>query len=188
MRSESTRDALLQAAREVFMLEGYTRANVTDIVTLAGASVGSLYHHFTGKADLYLALYEQLQHEADARTRTAVRQSRSAGVTDPTRLLLAGARAYLDVCLEQRELVAIFASADGPPGFGRIWGNRLSAWVGRNTRFFARSGEALDEAAGILLTGALWLLAFEVARAPDEERARQLADRALDVLAKLHVA
>jgi AcrR family transcriptional regulator len=186
-RGESTREALLNAAREVFVLEGYSRASVTGIVTLAGASVGSLYHHFTGKADLYFALFEQLQHEQDARTRRAIRETRAAGVTDPMRLLLAGARGYLYVCVEQRELMGIFASSDGPPGFGRIWGSRLSAWVARNTRLFARSGEALDEAAGVLLTGALWLVAFEIGRAPDEARARQLADSALDVLSRLRI-
>ena len=51
---------MLAAARQVFMHEGYAEAGVTDIVAQAGASVGSLYHHFSGKADLYLALFEPL--------------------------------------------------------------------------------------------------------------------------------
>src|SRR5579864_8191470 len=57
-RGAATRSALLAAAREVFTTEGYAQAAVTDIVNRAGASVGSLYHHFSGKADLYLTLYE----------------------------------------------------------------------------------------------------------------------------------
>ena len=99
------------------MLEGYAQAGVTDIVALAGASVGSLYHHFSGKADLYLALFEELHNEHDVRTRKAVRECRDMGVTDPMRLLLAGARGYLDVCIEQRDLAGMFARGDGPPGF-----------------------------------------------------------------------
>ncbi len=82
-RGASTRSVLLSAAREVFILEGYAQAGVTDIVALAGASVGSLYHHFAGKAELYLALFSELNDELDARTRSAVRVSRAAGVTDP---------------------------------------------------------------------------------------------------------
>lgn len=187
-RAPSTRETLLTAAREVFILEGYTHAAVTDIVAMAGASVGSLYHHFSGKADLYLALFEQLQRQHDASTRRAVRECRKAGVSDPLRLLLAGARSYLDVCIEQRELVSMFGRSDGPPGFGRLWGQRISDWVGRNTQFFARSGEPLDEAAGIVLTGAMWLVAFEVARAPDEQHARQLADSAVEVLSRLLIS
>jgi len=186
-RGSSTRAVLLAAAREVFMLEGYAQAGVTDIVALAGASVGSLYHHFSGKADLYLALFEELHNEHDLRTRKAVRKCRDEGVTDPMRLLLAGARGYFDVCIEQRELVSMFARGDGPPGFDLISRRRLSDWVSRNTEFFARSGEPLDEAAAIVMTGAMMLAAAEVAQAPDTERARELADGVLEVLARLHL-
>src|SRR5215469_2328707 len=59
-RGASTRATLLAAAREVFMQHGYAQAAITDIVALAGASVGSLYHHFAGKAELYLALFGEL--------------------------------------------------------------------------------------------------------------------------------
>jgi AcrR family transcriptional regulator len=186
-RGASTRATLLSAAREVFMHQGYAQAGVTDIVEQAGASVGSLYHHFSGKADLYLALFDQLNDEHEDRTRAAVRESRDAGVTDPMRLLLAGARGYLGVCVEQRELVAMFARGDGPPGFQLMWRQRLSDWVRRNTEFFARSGEPLDEAAAIVLTGAMLLAASEVSMAADAEHARIRADGVLAVLARLHV-
>lgn len=184
-RGASTRAALLAAARDVFMHQGYTRAAITDIVALAGASVGSLYHHFTGKADLYLALYGELNDAHEARTRAHVRTSREAGVTDPMRLLLAGARGYLDVCIEQREMAAMFARGDGPPGFELTWRRRLSDWVTRNTEFFARSGEPLDEAAAIVITGAMLLAVTEVSMATDDARARELADGVLVVLARL---
>ena len=186
-RGASTRSALLTAARTVFMNQGYAQAGITDIVEQAGASVGSLYHHFTGKADLYLALFEQLNDQHEARTRAAVRDCRDAGVSDPMRLLLAGARGYLEVCIEQRELAAMFARGDGPPGFHLMWRERLSDWVRRNTEFFARSGEPLDEAAAIVLTGAMLLAAAEVSTAADAEHARQRADGVLAVLSRLHV-
>jgi AcrR family transcriptional regulator len=168
------------------MRRGYAEAGITDIVEQAGASVGSLYHHFTGKADLYLALFEELNDEHEARTRAAVRDSRDAGVTDPMRLLLAGARGYLDFCIEQRDVVAMFARSDGPPGFDLMRRQRLSDWVRLNTEFFARSGEPLEEAAAIVLTGAMLLAAGEVSMAGDVQRARQQADGVLAVLARLH--
>jgi AcrR family transcriptional regulator len=186
-RGSSTRAVLLAAARQVFMLEGYAEAGVTDIVALAGASVGSLYHHFSGKADLYLALFEELHNEYDIRTRRAVRECRERGVTDPMRLLLAGARGYLDVCIEQRGLAGMFTRGDGPPGFELIWRQRLSDWVSRNTEFFARSGEPLDEAAAIVMTGAMMLAVAEVSLAPDAARASELADGVLEVLSRLRV-
>lgn len=186
-RGSSTRALLLGAAREVFMLQGYAQAGVTDIVTLAGASVGSLYHHFSGKADLYMALFEELHNEHDVRTRKAVRECRDEGVSDPMRLLLAGARGYLDVCIEQRELAGMFARGDGPPGFDLIWRQRLSDWVSRNTEFFARSGEPLDEAAAIVISGAMLVAVAEVSLAPDADRARELADGVLEVLSRLQL-
>jgi AcrR family transcriptional regulator len=184
-RGASTRSTLLGAAREVFMQQGYAQAAITDIVALAGASVGSLYHHFAGKADLYLALYGELDDAREARTRAAVRKQREAGATDPMRLLLAGARGYLEACIEHRDTSAMFTRGDGPPGFELIWRRAALDWVTRNTEFFARSGEPLDEAAAIVMTGALMLAVTEVSLAPDDDRARQLADGVLAVLARL---
>jgi AcrR family transcriptional regulator len=185
-RGASTRAILLAAAREVFLQQGYAQAAITDIVALAGASVGSLYHHFAGKADLYLALYGELDDAREARTRAAVRELREAGVADPMRLLLAGARGYLDVCIEQRETAVMFTRGDGPPGFGLMWRRGVLDWVARNTEFFARSGEPLEEAAAIVMTGALMLAVTEVSLAVDDDRARQLADGVLAVLARLN--
>jgi AcrR family transcriptional regulator len=186
-RGASTRGGLLAAAREVFTLEGYAQAGVTDIVALAGASVGSLYHHFSGKADLYTTLFEELDNDQAERARNEVRASRAAGVTDPMQLFVAGARGYLDVCIEQRELAGMFARGDGPPGFELMWRQRLLDWVGKNTGFFARSGEPLDEAAAIVMTGAMMLAVAEVSKAEDSTRARQLADGVLAVLSRLQI-
>jgi AcrR family transcriptional regulator len=184
-RGALTRAALLAAAREVFMRDGYAGASVTDIVALAGASVGSLYHHFTGKADLYLALFQEHNSERSARARSAVRGARADGVSDPMRLLLTGAGGYLDVCIEHRDLAAMFARGDGPPGFDLMWRRSVSEWVARNTEFFARSGEPMDEAAAIVLTGAMLLAGAEVTIAADAARARELADGVLAILARL---
>jgi AcrR family transcriptional regulator len=187
-RRTSTRSGLLAAAREVFTLRGYAQAGVTDIVALAGASVGSLYHHFSGKADLYLTLFEEHSQEHASRTRAAVRACRAQGVTDPMQLFLAGARGYLDVCIEQRDLAGMFARGDGPPGFELLWRRRTADWVRRNAEFFARSGVPLDEAASIVLTGAILLAVAEVSMAQDSETARQLADGVLAVMSRLVVS
>jgi AcrR family transcriptional regulator len=184
-RGAATRSGLLAAARAVFIKEGYAQAAVTEIVARAGASVGSLYHHFSGKAELYLALFDELENDYIERTRNAVRRARDSGVADPMVLFLVGARGYLDVCIEQRELAGVFARGDGPPGFDLVWQQRLRAWVGKNTEFFARSGEPLDEAAAIVLTGALMLAVAELSRSEDGLHARQIADSVISVLSRL---
>lgn len=186
-RSAATRSGLLAAARAVFIKEGYAQAGVTDIVARAGASVGSLYHHFAGKADLYLALFEELENAYIERTRSAVRGAKDAGVSDPMVLFLIGARGYLDVSIEQRELAGVFARGDGPPGFEMVWQQRLRDWVSKNTEFFARSGEPLDEAVAIVMTGAMMLAVSELVRAPDSVRARLIADGVISVLSRLEI-
>jgi AcrR family transcriptional regulator len=184
-RGAATRSGLLAAARAVFISEGYAQAGVTDIVARAGASVGSLYHHFSGKADLYLALFDELHSVNTERTRTAVRRARDTGVADPMQLFLIGARAYLDGSIAQHELASLFARADGPPGFELVWQDRLMEWVSKNTEFFARSGEPLDKALAIVLTGAMMLALSEVSRAEDNRQARQVADGVISVLSRL---
>ena len=186
-RGAATRSGLLAAARAVFISEGYAQAAVTDIVARAGASVGSLYHHFSGKAALYLALFDELHSVSAEQTRAAVRCARDAGVTDPMQLFLIGARAYLDGSIAQHELASLFARADGPPGFELVWQERLLEWVRKNTEFFARSGEPLDEAVSIVMTGAMMLALSEVSRAEDDRRAQQVADGVISVLSRLEM-
>jgi AcrR family transcriptional regulator len=184
-RGAATRSGLLAAAREVFLSAGYAEAGVTDIVALAGASVGSLYHHFSGKAELYQTLYQQLADDLAEQTRSAVRQARNASISDPMQLFLAGARGYLDVCVEQRELAGLFVRGDGPSGFSALWRRGLMDWVAKNTEFFARRGEPLESAAAIVMTGAMMLAVVEVSLAADEAAARSVADGVIKVLSRL---
>src|SRR5260370_27313412 len=151
-RGAATRSALLAAAREVFTTEGYAQAAVTDVVNRAGASVGSLYHHFSGKADLSLSLYEELNQAQAERTRRAVRRARDAGITDPKQLFLVGAREYLNVCVEQPELFRLFVGGDGPPGFDLVRRQRLSVWVTRATEFLPLRGESPVPGLGVRAT------------------------------------
>jgi AcrR family transcriptional regulator len=184
-RGAATRSALLAAAREVFTTQGYAEAGVTDIVTRAGASVGSLYHHFSGKADLFLTLFEELNHDHAERTRAAVRRARDAGTTDPKQLFLVGAREYLNVCVEQRELFRLFVSGDGPPGFDLVRRQRIADWVRVNTDFFVRSEEPLDEPVAIVMTGALALCGAELSLSDDAEHARRMVAGVIEVLSRL---
>jgi AcrR family transcriptional regulator len=184
-RGAATRTALLAAAREVFTTEGYAQAGVTDIVNRAGASVGSLYHHFSGKADLYLTLFEELNNHHAERTRGAVRRARDAGITDPKQIFLAAAREYLDVCVEQRELFRLFVSGDGPPGFDLVRRQRIADWVRMNTEFFVRSEEPLDKPVAIVMTGALGLCGAELSLSDDAGHTRTITDGVIEVLSRL---
>lgn len=186
-RGAATRVGLLAAAREVFTSGGYAEANVTEIVATAGASVGSLYHHFTGKADLFLTLFEEFHARLVERTRGAVRHARDRGTDDPKQLFLAGARAYLDGCIAERDLSALFMRGDAPPGFELVMRQWQRQWAERNAEFFARGSEPVDEAVAIVLTGALMLAVAEVSLGGDTAAARTLADGVIAVIARIDI-
>jgi AcrR family transcriptional regulator len=54
-----TRRRLLDAAEVVFARRGFHGASVDEIAREAGATTGALYSNFTGKEDLFLALFER---------------------------------------------------------------------------------------------------------------------------------
>lgn len=60
---DSTRAALLDAATEVFIEEGFKAARVQDIAARAGVRLSAINYHFGSKEGLYLAV---LQHHAAA--------------------------------------------------------------------------------------------------------------------------
>jgi AcrR family transcriptional regulator len=181
-RGAATRGALLAAAQEVFSVSGFAQAAVTDIVAKAGASVGSLYHHFSGKADLYLTLFEEFQIRQQERTREAVHLVRDRGEADPMRLFIAGARAYLDGCLAEPGLSRLFLSGDGPPGFDRVLRERLRTWARRNAALFHVGDGEVDEALVVVLTGAMSGAVSEVSLSEDDDASRRLADDVLTII------
>jgi AcrR family transcriptional regulator len=61
-RGVARRHAFLEAAREVFLEQGYEAASVNDVVRRAGGSLATLYAQFGNKEGLFLAVTED-QHE-----------------------------------------------------------------------------------------------------------------------------
>lgn len=58
-RSLETRRLLLDAARTIFVRDGYERAQIDAIAAAAGRTKGAVYGHFKDKEDLFLALFEE---------------------------------------------------------------------------------------------------------------------------------
>jgi len=56
---EGRRQAILNAAMEVFIGKGYQVATINDIAQTAGMSVGALYRYFPNKGELMLALVHE---------------------------------------------------------------------------------------------------------------------------------
>ncbi len=90
-RSEATRQALVGAARELFVRFGYADTSTPEIAAAAGITRGALYHHFEDKRALFRAVVEE---EARAVADHILQNART--VTSGLESLLKGADAYLD--------------------------------------------------------------------------------------------
>lgn len=90
-RTEATRQALLDAARSLFVERGYGETSTPDVCAAAGITRGALYHHFADKRDLFRHV---LADEAAA-VAADIEAAAPAGL-DPADALMAGAKAYLD--------------------------------------------------------------------------------------------
>jgi AcrR family transcriptional regulator len=68
----SARERLLDATAEQLWEKGYAATSPGDIQRAAGVGQGSMYHHFSGKADLARAAIEQLAGDLERETETAL--------------------------------------------------------------------------------------------------------------------
>ena len=85
------RAQLLDAAREVFVAQGYHAAAMDDIAEAAGVSKPVLYQHFPGKLDLYVALLDESSAALVAAVRDAL-----ASTSDNKLRVQATVQAYFD--------------------------------------------------------------------------------------------
>jgi AcrR family transcriptional regulator len=179
-RSEATRGALLRAARELFADRGYADVGTEEIVRRAGVTRGALYHHFEGKADLFRAVFEQMEEELAARFATEALSN-----DDPYEALGAGVELFLDVCMEPE--VQRIALLDAPSVLGWEQWREIEA---RYSLGLVRAGlEAAMEAGAIepqpldplahVMLGAMMETGLFVARAGDVPTARSQGGRVL---------
>lgn len=187
-RAATTRSALLSAAREVFCASGFAEASIAEVVAGAGASVGSLYHHFGGKSELYLALFEDYQQRQEARVLAAVRQAAAEGERDPVALFVGGSRAYLEGCWTERDLARLFLAGGGPPGFELVARRRYREWTRRNAALLSSGPEDAEpwgDALVLVLTTVISEAGHEVAVCEDEESALRLAADVLELIGRI---
>jgi AcrR family transcriptional regulator len=184
-RTAQTQRALLDAARRVFTERGFSASSIADIVDGAGSSVGSLYHHFGGKSELFVALWQQHQLAHEEAASKAVADARHQGVTDPGQLFEAGARAFLHGSWERRDLTLLFTSGDVPPGFDVMRRRRGREWIGQNDSLLRLSDRPEDRVYAAILTSVIGEGAYEVAAARSRRQAETIIDAVLEYARRL---
>src|SRR5262245_10298223 len=72
--SAETRHALLDGARRIFARDGYEATTNRSIAAEVGITTGAIYHYFPSKAELYAAVYAEVQNAVFDRFERAVRE------------------------------------------------------------------------------------------------------------------
>jgi AcrR family transcriptional regulator len=184
-RSGETRRVLLDAAREVFADAGFADASVASVVERAGSSVGSLYHHFGGKAELFLALWEEWQSSQETRAAAAVAAARRGGERRPMALFLTGARGFLDGAWEGRAIGLLFLDKDGPPGFDLMRRRRGREWLRQNALLLQVGEDPIGRVTAAVLTTVIGETSREVMSSRTREEADAIIAAALTMIERL---
>lgn len=183
-RGDQTRRDLVDAGRALFVEKGYFDTSIGDLVTRSGVGTrGAFYHHFKDKAELFRAVFEEV--ERDLTLRSLASPPRGA---DAWEVLSSGMRGFLESALEPE--VQRVMLIDGPVVLG--W-QTLRAIEEGNSIALINEMVAKAIAEGIiddhpvgelthLLVAAVEEAALLVAHADKPTKARERAARVLDRL------
>jgi len=113
-RTKATRDALIAAARALFIEKGYAETSTPEIAKAADITRGALYHHFADKADLFRAVVRAEFHTVAAEINASATREPMSAVD----ALIQGSRGYLNAMREPGRVRLMLL--DGPAVLGRL--------------------------------------------------------------------
>ncbi|GFG89313.1 TetR/AcrR family transcriptional regulator [Mycobacterium bourgelatii] len=183
-RGERTRRDLIDAGRELFVERGYFNTSISDLVAKSGVGTrGAFYHHFKDKAELFRAVFEEV--ESDLTLRSIATPPPGA---DPWERLTRGMHGFLEAALEPE--VQRVMLVDGPVVLGwqtlrAIQENNSIALINEIVRQAIADGIIDDQPVGELthmIVAALEEASRLVAHAANPTRARRRAAKILDRL------
>lgn len=185
-KSTGTQGVLLAAALAVFTERGYTDASIAEIVERADSSVGSLYHHFSGKSELYLTLWDTWRSRQVERVAASIEAARAVGEDRGLALFLAGTRSFLEGSWTDREVGSLFFDKDGPPGFEASRRASLQEWLREeDSLLLSTADDAIGRVTIAVLTTVLGEANREVLASDNYRDVEQIIDTAADMIASL---
>jgi AcrR family transcriptional regulator len=137
-RGEATRDALVGAARRLFGQRGFLATSLEEIVKEAGVTKGALYHHFSDKEELFMAVADSVRRETTAKLQDLFL------LPDSFSALEAGCVAIFDAYLdpEVRQIMLVDAKSVLSPAAQRDLQSRdESAFIRATLRRAMREGK-----------------------------------------------
>ncbi|MEM7459322.1 MAG: TetR family transcriptional regulator [Pseudomonadota bacterium] len=105
-RRAETQKRLLEAARTLFVEQGFAQTGLPEIVRQAGVTRGALYHHFEDKTDLFRAMAVQ-----EAKAIADMINARTDAIEDASEAMVVGTEAYFDAMLVPGRAKILLADA-----------------------------------------------------------------------------
>lgn len=177
-RTDATQQRILDAATEVFSARGFSAATMADIVERSGASIGSIYHHFGGKKELFLAIYDRLS--ADVGRRVA-----EAAEVGGQQAFAAHVRAYLSAIWDGRRAAMMMASGDVPADFEQVRRRNTLAffdrWMGVLDVDYSKRGQLLSRVLIAIMSEA----SLMVTMCDDVAEVEPICDATIEWIARL---
>jgi AcrR family transcriptional regulator len=90
-------DGLLAAAESVLAAQGYAGLRVDDVLDAAGLSTRAFYRHFSGKSEMFVALFDREMSRAQQRLRAKL-----AGASTPEAKIEAWVAAMIALAYDSR--------------------------------------------------------------------------------------
>jgi AcrR family transcriptional regulator len=183
-RGEKTRRDLIDAGRELFVERGFFNTSIGDLVAKSGVGTrGAFYHHFKDKAELFRAVFEDVENDLTLRSISAPPPG-----ADPWERLTNGLNGFLEAAQEPAVQQVILV--DGPVVLGwqtlrEIQEGNSIALINDMIREAIAEGIIDDQPVPELthmLVAALEEASLLVAHAANPARARRRAAKILDRL------
>ncbi|PZG19040.1 TetR/AcrR family transcriptional regulator [Nonomuraea aridisoli] len=124
-RTARKRAQILEAARPVFLRNGYVGASMDEVAALASVSKQTVYKHFTDKEQLFTSIIMDTTAQVEGLTKMITATLDDDG--DLARDLRALARGFLGAIMEPELLRLrrlVMAEAERFPDLGRTWYER----------------------------------------------------------------
>ncbi|OCA84523.1 TetR family transcriptional regulator [Bacillus sp. FJAT-27225] len=105
-----TREKLLEAAKEVFVKEGYQKTTISQIIKKAEVGYGTAYVYFEGKEDLLIVLMEDVMQKFYQIAETPFFPESTKAAEE---IIQAQAYSFLKLAEKERAMLQVFHQAIG---------------------------------------------------------------------------
>jgi AcrR family transcriptional regulator len=172
-QGQATRQALIEAATELFGSAGYAATSIDEIVAAAGVTKGAMYHHFPDKEALFKAVFEKVQQQVSDTVAAEFLQ------LEPWEALVSGCRLWIDAHLDPAVRQIALTDARAVLGWdaAREVETRFSAVALRGALRKAMRAAVIEpqplRPLALMLTGALGEACLYVAQSDDPDTARE---------------